>query len=74
MEINVNPYNHEPEEPKVTIPLSQYTDMVKQIQLLTDQQEIGRLQRKIESLESKRVEVLHRMYAAEEKLKEAGIE
>lgn len=70
----MNPYNHEPDEPTVTIPLSQYTEMVKRIQLLEDQQEIDRLKRDLDALEAKLCEVLHRMFAAEEKLKEAGIE
>lgn len=61
-------------EPMVTIPLSQYTDMVTQIQLLTDQQEIHRLQQELEALEAKRMEAFHRMLKAEDKLKEAGID
>lgn len=67
-------YNHQMEEPQVTIPLSQYTDMVKRIQLLEDQAEIDRLKRDLEALEARRVEVVHRMFTAEDKLKEAGIE
>ena len=68
----MNPYNHEPDEPMVTIPLSQYTEMVKRIQLLEDQAEIDRLKRDLDALEARRVEAVHRMFAAEEKLKEAG--
>lgn len=70
----VNPYNHEPDEPMVTIPLSQYTEMVQSIQRLKDQQEIDRLNHDLAALEAKRVEAVHRMFAAQDKLKEAGIE
>lgn len=69
-----NPCNHQMEEPSVTIPLSQYTEMVRRIQMLEDQAEIDRLQRELDALEAKRVEAIHRMFAAENKLKEAGIE
>lgn len=62
------------EEPKVTIPLSQYTEMVKRIQLLEDRAEIDRLKREMDALEAKRCEALHKMFAAEAKMKEAGIE
>lgn len=70
----MNPYNHEPDEPMVTIPLSQYTEMVKRIQQLEDQEEIDRLKRDLDALEAKRTEAVCRMFAAENKLKEAGIE
>lgn len=69
-----NPCNHQMEEPSVTIPLSQYTEMVKHIQLLEDQAEIDRMKHEMDSLEARRVEAVHRLFAAEEKLKEAGIE
>lgn len=67
-------FDRKPDEPMVTIPLSQYTEMVKRIQLLEDQAEIDRLKRDLDALEARRVEAVHRMFAAEDKLKEAGIE
>ena len=47
--------NSFPEE-MVTIPLSLYTEMVCQIQMLEDTQEIERLKRECEATEAKRVE------------------
>lgn len=67
-------FSREPDEPMVTIPISKYTEMVKRIQLLEDQAEIDRLKRELDALEDRRLEAVHRMFAAEDKLKVAGIE
>ena len=68
-----NPYNHQDDGnlPMVTIPLAQYTDMVKQIQMLQDQQTIDKLTGELDAAKEENSRLLCRVYSAEDKLKEA---
>ena len=65
----MNPYNHEPDEPMVTISLSRYTEMVRTIQRLEDQKQIDKLQQDFNALQDKYNATLCELYTTKEKLK-----
>lgn len=65
----MNPYNHETDEPMVTITLSRYTEMVRTIQRLEDQKQTDKLQQDFNALQDKYNATLCELYTTKEKLK-----